>query len=93
MLKRLICKILGHIYTAKAATGNTLQLSNQLTGSLDTVSLHKWEPLKFCPRCCTPNPHYEQLKKKSAEWSNYETGKPEAKPGKILTENFLPQNK
>jgi len=93
MIKKLLCFIWGHTYTAKAATGNTLVLKNFMTGVEGPVSLYKWEPLEFCPRCGKPNPHYAELKKKNAEWSDCRITKSEPRPGMILNEGFLPNHK
>lgn len=83
MFKKLTCLLWGHKFTEKAVTGNTMEITNLLHGELDKICLYKWECLRFCPRCCKPNPYYEELKKK-----NGEMGKPEAKPGMILNEGF-----
>jgi hypothetical protein len=93
MIKKIICFLWGHVYTAKAATGNILILKNFITGDEGPVSLYKWEPLEFCPRCSKPNPHYAEWKKKNAEWDDYRMAKPQPRPGMTLNEGLLPNHK
>ena len=75
MLNRLLCFLLGHKFSSKATTGNTMEITNYLTGNSDKVAMYKWEMLQFCPRCCAPNPRYSDWKKMSKEWQDLHTEK------------------
>jgi hypothetical protein len=58
MIKKLICFIWGHIFVAKAYTGNIQKVIGPL-GNEHTISLYLWEAQKYCPRCGKPNPNYK----------------------------------
>ena len=51
MLKKLICWLWGHKTVHKVVTGNTMEVTEPMTGLLKTVVLCKWERTPFCTRC------------------------------------------
>ena len=51
MIKKLICWIWGHKTVHKVVTGHTMEVTQPMTGMLNTVPLFKYERTPFCPRC------------------------------------------
>lgn len=51
MIKKLICLLWGHRQIVKAATGETYQTINQMTGLPQTGHYYVYEKKPFCPRC------------------------------------------
>jgi len=51
MIKKLICWLWGHKTIHKAVTGNTMEITQSMTGMLNTVPIFKYERTTFCTRC------------------------------------------
>lgn len=51
MLKKLICLFWGHKFIVKAATGNTFDTKDRLTGEPIKGHYYKYERKDYCLRC------------------------------------------
>lgn len=59
MWTSFLCWFLGHKFTAKKVTGETVSYTDVMDGNMVTIPLKVWEQLPFCPRCAKPNLNYD----------------------------------